>query len=139
MIFFDEADALFGKRSDVKDAHDRYANVEIDYLLQKLEEHREIVILASNLAQNIDAAFARRMHFRIEFEFPDKKNRLEIWKNIFPKDAPLDKNIDFEFMSKFEVSGGNIKNIALAAAFLAAEEDSKILMKHLISATKKEF
>ncbi|MDH3278467.1 MAG: AAA family ATPase [Nitrosopumilus sp.] len=139
ILFFDEADALFGKRSEVKDAHDKYANVEIDYLLQKLEEHREIVILASNLAQNIDAAFARRIHFRIEFEFPDKKSRLGIWKSIFPEDTPLDKNIDFEFMSKFDVAGGNIKNIALAAAFLAADEGSKILMNHLITATKKEF
>jgi len=139
VLFFDEADALFGKRSEVKDAHDRYANVEIDYLLQKLEEHREIVILASNLAQNVDAAFARRMHFRVEFEFPDKKNRLEIWEKVFPKKAPLDKNVDFEFISKFEMTGGNIKNIALDAAFMAAEEKSNILIKHLISATKKEF
>jgi len=139
ILFFDEADALFGKRSEVKDAHDRYANVEIDYLLQKLEEHKEIVILASNLSQNIDSAFARRMHFRVEFEFPDKQSRSEMWKNIFPKDAPLDKNIDFEFMSKFEVAGGNIKNIALTAAFLAADEGKEISMKHLIIATKKEY
>jgi len=139
VLFFDEADALFGKRSEVKDAHDRYANVEIDYLLQKLEEHREIIILASNLAQNIDTAFARRMHFRIEFEFPNKKSRLEIWKNIFPKNTPLEKNIDFEYISKFEITGGNIKNVALAAAFMAADKNTEISMKHLIFAVKKEF
>lgn len=141
ILFFDEADALFGKRSEVKDAHDRYANIEINYLLQKLEEHKEIVILASNMASNIDDAFVRRMNFRIEFPFPDEKNRLLIWKNIFPKNAPLDSNIDFDLLAKqFQISGGIIKNVAVLAAFFAAESESKyITTKDLIKAIVREF
>lgn len=141
ILFFDEADAIFGKRSEVQDAHDRYANVEINYLLQKLEEHKEIVILASNFPKNIDHAFIRRMHFWIEFSFPDEQNRLEIWKKVFPDKAKLDNDdIDFKFLAKkFNITGGNIKNIALASAFLAASESSSIKMKHLILAAKREF
>ena len=101
MIFFDEADAIFGKRTEIKDAHDRYANVEVSYLLQKLEEHDEIVILASNLKHNIDDAFIRRMHFIVEFPFPNEKERLEIWKNVFPEPSSyLNKDsVDFEFLA----------------------------------------
>jgi SpoVK/Ycf46/Vps4 family AAA+-type ATPase len=145
ILFFDEADALFGKRSEVKDAHDRYANIEINYLLQKLEEHREIVILASNLAKNIDDAFVRRMHFWIEFPFPDEKSRLKIWQNIFPNAAPLGADVDFDYLARqFHVSGGIIKNIALNAAFLAAAaEDSElksvITMNQIVKAIKREF
>ena len=141
IIFFDEADAIFGKRTEIKDAHDRYANVEVSYLLQKLEEHDEIVILASNLKHNIDEAFIRRMHFIVEFPFPDEKERLEIWKNVFPKPYSYLKkdDIDFEFLAgQFKTSGAMIKSIALSAAFLAASESSKIEMKHLIRATKRE-
>src|SRR4029077_18919336 len=89
ILFFDEADALFGKRSEVKDAHDRYANIEINYLLQQLEEYEGVVILASNMSKNIDSAFLRRMHFCVEFPFPDESLRAHIWHGIFPPQAPL--------------------------------------------------
>ncbi len=140
ILFFDEADALFGKRSEVKDSHDRYANIETGYLLQKMEEYEGIVILASNLRKNIDEAFTRRMHFTIEFPFPDEKHRYGIWQNIFPEETPIDLALDFQFLAKnFKISGGNIKNIALHAAFLAAENSGKIHIEHLIRAAKREF
>ena len=139
VLFFDEADALFGKRSEVKDAHDRYANIEIGYLLQKMEEHEGIVILATNLGKNLDDAFVRRMNFIVEFPFPTETNRLAIWKQIFPKQTPLDPQIDFEFLSKLQLSGGNIKNIALVSAFFAAEHSGIVKMEHVVRATKREF
>lgn len=140
ILFFDEADALFGKRSEVKDAHDRYANIEINYLLQQVEEYEGVIILATNLSKNIDAAFLRRMHFCIEFPFPDESHRAHIWRGIFPPQAPLSSDIDFEFLSrKFKIAGGNIKNVALAAAFRAAEADTAIRMEHLILALKREY
>ncbi len=138
VLFFDEADALFGKRSEVKDAHDRYANIEINYLLQKMEEHEGIVVLASNMQKNMDEAFIRRMNFIVEFPFPNDAYRLEIWKKIFPKMAPLGK-IDFESLSKLQISGGNIKNITLTAAFLAAEDGGNVEMAHLVKAAKREY
>ncbi|HYN44619.1 MAG TPA: ATP-binding protein [Candidatus Limnocylindrales bacterium] len=254
ILFFDEADALFGKRSEVRDSHDRYANIEINYLLQKIEEHEGIVILASNFRVNIDEAFMRRMNFAIEFSLPDEEMREKIWRNIFPEKTPVStllfhksdfkdpasmraklinkndplsaylekqlspymlellkkydsisadvfkenlgrdlnrlisgpslfdekrfeevvlaertrmlikqnpegderihlnrllleeaypheitKGIDFGFLAKFKITGGNIKNIALSAAFLAASEESDIKMEHIIRATKREF
>ena len=140
ILFFDEADALFGKRSEVKDAHDRYANIEINYLLQQVEEYEGVIILATNLSKNIDAAFQRRIHFCVEFPFPDENNRAHIWRGIFPSQAPLGSDIDLEFLSrKFKIAGGNIKNVALAAAFLAAEAGSPIKMEHLILALKREY
>jgi SpoVK/Ycf46/Vps4 family AAA+-type ATPase len=142
ILCFDEADAIFGKRSDVKDAQDRYANIEINFLLQKLEEHKEIVILTSNLAKNIDDAFLRRMHFWIEFSPPDVESRFKIWKNMFPDKAPLDTNtVDFNFLAKqFQITGGIIKNIVISSAFLAKELGSiKISMEHIIKALKREF
>jgi SpoVK/Ycf46/Vps4 family AAA+-type ATPase len=140
ILFFDEADALFGKRSEVKDSHDRYANIEINYLLQKMEEHEGIVILASNFRKNIDDAFTRRMHFTVDFPFPDEKYRLKIWQNIFPKETPKSEEIEFEFLAKqFKISGGNIKNIALHAAFLAAGNSKKVDMAHIIQGTKREY
>jgi SpoVK/Ycf46/Vps4 family AAA+-type ATPase len=140
ILFFDECDAIFGKRSEIKDSHDRYANLEINYLLQKLEEHKEIVILASNLAQNIDDAFTRRMQFWVDFPFPGERSRFEIWKNIFPKTAPLSEDVDFDFLAKqFSISGGVIKNIAINSAFFAAEESGVISMKHIVIALKREF
>ncbi len=124
VLFFDEADALFGKRSEVKDAHDRYANIEINYLLQKMEEHKGIVILATNFRKNIDEAFTRRMHFLLDFPFPDEEYRLDIWRKVFPAETPRSLDVDYEFLArKFIISGGSIKNIALNAAFLAADED----------------
>jgi len=140
ILFFDEADALFGKRSEVKDSHDRYANIEINYLLQKMEEHEGIVVLASNLQRNIDDAFARRMHFSVYFPFPEKEYRLSIWQNVFPAETPVSDDIDFEFLAaSFRLSGGNIKNIALSAAFLAADTSDCVTVKHIILATKREY
>ncbi|MCX9074678.1 MAG: ATP-binding protein [Candidatus Methanoperedens sp.] len=139
ILFFDEADALFGKRSEVKDSHDRYANIEINYLLQKMEEHEGIVILASNFKTNIDEAFMRRMHFVMEFPFPEEDLREKIWRNIFPKATPVGEDVDYSFLSKFKITGGNIKNIALSAAFLAAGDSGIVKMEHIIRATKREF
>jgi DNA polymerase III delta prime subunit len=140
ILFFDEADALFGKRSEVKDAHDRYANIEINYLLQKMEEHESVIILSSNFGKNIDDAFLRRMQFTVEFPFPDKKCREIIWRKIYPEKTPLSGELNFRFLSKkINVSGGNIKNIALASAFLAAEESSEIKMRHILKAARREY
>ncbi len=140
ILFFDEADAIFGKRSEVRDSHDRYANIEIAYLLQKMEEYDGIVILATNLRKNLDEAFARRMHFSVEFPLPEEADRLRIWQRVFPKAAPVSEEVDFSFMARqFKVTGGNIKNIALSAAFLAADDGGTINIEHLIRATKREY
>jgi SpoVK/Ycf46/Vps4 family AAA+-type ATPase len=138
-LFFDEADALFGKRSEAKDAHDRYANIEVAYLLQKMEEFEGIVILATNFRKNMDDAFTRRMHHIVEFPFPDAEYRERIWRALIPPDAPVADDVDFGFLSRqFELAGGNIRNVVLAAAFLAAEESSPIRMEHFILATSRE-
>jgi AAA+ superfamily predicted ATPase len=140
ILFFDEADALFGKRSEVKDAHDRYANIEINYLLMQMEEHAGIVILATNLQKNLDEAFLRRLHCAVEFPFPDEEHRQRLWQSVFPAAAPLGADIDFAFLARrLKLSGGNIKNIAINAAFLAAENAGTIGMEHVILATKREF
>ncbi len=139
ILLFDEADALFGKRSEVKDAHDRYANVETAYLLQKMEEFDGIVILTTNFRNNIDDAFARRMHHIVEFPFPDAANRWRIWKGLIPDGAPVADDADFGFLARqFELSGGGIRNAMVGAAFLAAEESSAIGMSHLIVSTARE-
>ena len=140
ILFFDEADALFGKRSEVKDAHDRYANVEIGYLLQRMEEYDGIVILATNLNQNIDEAFLRRLHFNVNFPFPDREQRKLIWQGIFPAAAPVDRELDYDFLAeKFVLAGGNIKNIALNAAFYAAHASGSIGIKDIMLAAKREY
>ncbi len=140
ILFFDEADALFGKRSEVRDSHDRYANIEISYLLQKMDEYDGVVILATNLRKNMDDAFARRLHFSVEFPLPDAADRYRIWESIFPSEAPLAEDIDLHFMAEqFKITGGNIKNIALGAAFLAAEDGGRINIGNLIRATKREY
>lgn len=141
ILLFDEADAIFGKRSEVKDARDRYANIEIGYLLQKMEEYEGIAILTTNLGNNIDDAFIRRLSFIIGFPFPKETERLQIWQKIFPASTPCSVDLDLEFMAhRFEIAGGNIRNIALAAAFLAAARDEKeIGMSHLIRATRREY
>ncbi len=139
ILFFDEADALFGKRSEVKDAHDRYANLEVAYLLQKMEEHEGIVILATNLRKNLDDAFTRRIQYIVEFPFPGIEDRERIWRGIMPAQAPLADDVDFGFLARqFELAGGNIRNVALAAAFLGAEEDCPIRMEHFVVATARE-
>jgi SpoVK/Ycf46/Vps4 family AAA+-type ATPase len=139
VLFFDEADALFGKRTEVKDAHDHYANVEVAYLLQKMEEYEGIVILATNYRKNMDDAFTRRMHHIVEFPFPDPEYRERIWTTLLPPEAPLDSGVDFRFLARqFELAGGNIRNIILAAAFFAAEENSPMRMEHFILGTSRE-
>jgi AAA+ superfamily predicted ATPase len=135
VLFFDEADALFGKRSEVKDAHDRYANIEVAYLLQKLEEHDGAVILATNLSKNIDEAFARRMQYVVRFPLPGAAERERIWRGMFPPAAPVDAALDFAFVAtQFAFTGGDIKNIALDAAFRAAADQGIITMAHLLRA-----
>jgi len=139
ILFFDEADALLGKRSAVKDAHDRYANTEIAYLLQKMEEYEGIAILATNLRQNMDEAFTRRMRFIVEFPFPEEEDRLRIWNTVWPKEVPLAQDVDLQGLAgQFRLSGGSIRNVALAAAFLAAERNEPVAMRHLMLATKRE-
>jgi SpoVK/Ycf46/Vps4 family AAA+-type ATPase len=140
ILFFDEADALFGKRSEVRDAHDRYANIEIAYLLQKMEQYDGLAILASNLRQNMDEAFLRRLQFIVEFPFPDETQRYRIWQVHFPPEVPKDKAIDYNFLARqFRLSGGNIKNIVLQAAFLGAANGGQIDMDQLIRATWREY
>jgi DNA polymerase III delta prime subunit len=139
ILFFDEADALFGKRSEVKDAHDRYANIEVGYLLQKMEEHEGVAILATNLSHHIDDAFLRRMNFVVEFPFPDLEHRKRIWQVVFPEEAPLSKQVDFELLAReIKLAGGNIKNIAIGAAFYAAANGGKIGVAHLWQAARRE-
>ena len=147
ILFFDEADALFGKRSEVQDAHDRYANIETSYLLQKMEEYSGIVILATNFKRNMDNAFVRRLHFCVDFPLPNSEERLQIWKNIWPDKVPLNSEIDFSKLAKnLEITGANIRNIVLAAAFKAIEEaDSyskdniQIDISHLMHSSRLEF
>jgi hypothetical protein len=140
ILFFDEADAIFGKRSEVKDAHDRYANIEVGYLLQKMEEYDGVVILATNLRKNLDDAFLRRLHLAIEFPFPEEPDRLRIWGKVFPPAAPLAEDVDLAACARqFKLAGGNIRNVALLAAFLAADEGDQIRMVHLIRAVKREY
>jgi SpoVK/Ycf46/Vps4 family AAA+-type ATPase len=140
ILFFDEADALFGKRSEVRDSHDRYANLEISYLLQKMEQYDGITILATNLRQNLDEAFVRRLAFHVHFPFPDEADRLRIWRGIWPAAAPLGADVELDFLARqFKLSGGNIKNVALAASFLAAADGGHISMAHLFHATRREY
>lgn len=140
ILFFDEADALFGKRSEVRDAHDRYANIEISYLLQKMEQHEGTTILATNLRQNLDDSFTRRLAFTIHFPFPDEASRRRIWKSIWPKEMPLAKDVSLDaFANQYKLSGGNIKNVALAAAFFAAEEGGILTPTHLMHAIQREY
>ncbi len=139
ILFFDEADALFGKRSETKDAHDKYANVQTSYLLQKIEEYEGIVILASNYLQNFDEAFKRRLKFIVDFTLPDAPRREQIWRSIIPVELPLDEEIDFEFLARsYELSGSSIKNIAVAASFLAAQDGTGVSMAHLLLSTQRE-
>ena len=140
ILFFDEADALFGKRSEVKDSHDRYANIEVNFLLQKMEEHEGIVILATNLSKNLDDAFLRRLQFTVLFPFPEREERLEIWRRVFPSEAPLAVDVDLEFLARrLKIAGGNIKNIALGAAFLARAEHGAIGMRQIMLSAKREY
>lgn len=138
ILFFDEADALFGKRSEVKDSHDRYANIEINYLLQRIESYTGLAILATNLKNSLDQAFMRRLRFIINFPFPGVKERSLIWQKAFPPETPV-QDLDFNRLSKLNLTGGSIHNIALTAAFLAAHADTPVTMQIILSATRTEF
>lgn len=140
ILFIDEADALLGKRSEVKDAHDRYANVEIAYLLQRMEDHDGVVIVATNLANNIDPAFARRMQYVVQFPMPDIPSRERLWRTMFPPATPLSDALDFGFLARqFELAGGDIRNIALDAAFRAAHDERPVSMVHLLTALVQQY
>ena len=138
ILFFDEADALFGKRSEVKDSHDRYANIEINYLLQRMEAYRGLAILATNMKSALDQAFLRRLRFVVNFPFPAVAQRKVIWQKVFPASLPKD-TLDFDRLARLNMTGGNIHNIALNAAFLAARAGSPVSMSHVLEAARAEF
>jgi hypothetical protein len=138
VLLFDEADALFGKRSDVKDSHDRYANIEISYLLQRMESYRGLAILTTNMKNALDEAFLRRLRFIVQFPFPDAAHRAEIWRRAYPVQTPV-VGLDFSRLARLNVAGGHIRNIALHAAFFAAAEEEPVSMAHLLRAARCEF
>ncbi len=138
VLLFDEADAIFGKRSEVKDSHDRYANLEISYLLQRMEAYRGLAILTTNMKHALDEAFLRRLRFIVQFQFPGVAERRRIWERVFPEVAPLG-NLDFAMIAKLNVPGGMIRNIATHAAFLAADERTEIGMRHIKNAAQVEY
>jgi MoxR-like ATPase len=138
ILFFDEADALFGKRTEVKDSHDRYANIEIDYLLQRMEDYRGLAILATNMKSHLDPAFLRRLRFVVDIPAPDVSVRREIWRRAFPPAAPTEQ-LDIDVLARMDITGGNIRNIAVNAAFLAAEAGSPIRMEHVLHAARREY
>jgi ATPase family associated with various cellular activities (AAA) len=138
ILLFDEADALFGKRSEVKDSHDRYANLEISYLLQRMEQYSGLAILTTNIKSALDTAFLRRIRFVVQFPFPDPVQREEIWRRVYPKNAPTD-GLDYAKLAQLNVSGGSIRNIALSSAFLAADDDAPIQMHHVLQAAHAEY
>lgn len=138
ILFFDEADALFGKRSEVKDSHDRYANIEINYLLQRIEAYRGLAILATNLRSALDTAFLRRLRFVVTFPFPGIAERKRIWQKVFPPDVPLD-TLDFDHLARLELTGGSTHNVALNAAFMAAHAGSNVTMTLVLNAARAEF
>ena len=139
ILLFDETDSIFAKRTEVKDSHDRNANLETSYLLQKMEEHTGITILTTNFLENIDKAFFRRINYVVHFAFPNAAARKEIWQKMFTKEVPIAKDVDFNFIARqFELSGGSIKNACLTAAFMAASENSEITMKHMIKSIEYE-
>jgi hypothetical protein len=138
ILLFDEADALFGKRSEVKDSHDRYANIEVSYLLQRMEAYRGLAILTSNLKDALDTAFLRRLRFVVQFPFPDATQRAAIWRRMFPPGTPVE-GLDVTALARLNVAGGNIRNIALNAAFRAAEADEPVRMAHLLDAARSEY
>ncbi|HKV11361.1 MAG TPA: ATP-binding protein [Thermoanaerobaculia bacterium] len=138
ILLFDEADALFGKRSEVKDSHDRHANIEVSYLLQRMEAYRGLAILTTNLKDSLDGAFLRRLRFIVEFPFPDLAQRAEIWRRVFPGEMPTD-GLDVEKLARVNLAGGSIRNVAVNAAFFAAAEGEPVRMKHLLAAVRGEY
>ncbi|TQV82728.1 ATP-binding protein [Exilibacterium tricleocarpae] len=139
ILFFDEADALFGKRSEVKDSHDRYANIEVNYLLQRMESYRGLAILATNMKASLDKAFMRRLRFIVDFPFPGMEERTEIWKKVFPPATPVDENFDCRRLAKLSLNGGNIHNVALNAAFMAAQKGCVVTMPLVLNAARIEY
>jgi SpoVK/Ycf46/Vps4 family AAA+-type ATPase len=140
VLFFDEADALFGKRSEVRDARDRYANIEVSYLLQRLESYDGLVVMATNFEKNIDEAFLRRIHVRVEFATPGPEERAAIWELNLPRGAPRGDDVDLTWLAeRFELTGAAIRNAAVAAAFAAAAEASPITMTALVRGVAKEY
>lgn len=137
LLLFDEADALFGKRGEVKDSHDRYANMEVGYLLQRMEAYQGLAILTTNLKSALDRAFQRRLRFIVEFPFPDVVQREAIWRRSFPAATPT-RDLNFSLLAQLKLPGGSIRNIALNAAFLAAEADEPVMMRHLLEAARIE-
>ena len=138
VLLFDESDALFGKRTEVRDSHDRYANIEVSYLLQRMETFEGLAILTTNLKNAIDSAFLRRIRFLVQFPFPDAAARAQIWRSVFPKETPT-SGLDWEKLGRLSVTGGNIRNIALHAAFFAASTDEPLSMGHVLEAARTEF
>jgi len=140
VLFFDEADALFGKRSEVKDARDRYANVEVAYLLQRMERFNGLVVLATNLRLNIDDAFARRLDVTVDFPKPDIAERLRLWVHLIGHKLPVDDTVDLSFLADhFELSGGNIRNAVVTAAYLAVDDGRSVGMVDLVRAVAREY
>ena len=140
VLFFDEADALFGKRSEVKDARDRYANVEVAYLLQRMERFNGLVVLATNLRLNIDDAFARRLDVTVDFPKPDVAERLRLWIHLMGRRLPVDDSVDLQFLAEaFELSGGNIRNAVVTAAYLAVDGGRPVGMADLVQAVSREY
>jgi AAA+ superfamily predicted ATPase len=139
ILFFDEADAIFGKRSEVKDAHDRYANIEVSYLLQRMESYDGVTILATNLRANLDEAFTRRLAFAVDFPFPDEQYRLRIWESLFPPGVPREEGLDLASLAKkHRLAGGAIRNIIVSASYLAASDGGKVGMRHLLHGARRE-
>jgi ATP-dependent 26S proteasome regulatory subunit len=139
ILFFDEADAIFGKRSEVKDAHDRYANIEISYLLQRMEAYDGVTILATNLRANLDDAFTRRLQFAVDFPFPEEEYRRRIWQTLFPPEVPREADLDFALLARrFKLAGGNIRNIIVSAAYLAASDGGRVTMNHMLHGARRE-
>jgi len=139
ILFFDEADALFGKRSEVRDSHDRYANVEISYLLQRMEAYDGVTILSTNLRSNLDEAFTRRLQFAVDFPFPEEADRLRIWQSLFPPEVPRAPELDLSMLAqRFKLAGGNIRNIIVSAAYLASANGGVVTMEHLLHGTRRE-
>ena len=138
VLLFDEADSIFGKRTDVKDSKDRHANTEVNYLLQRMEAYSGLAILTTNFPNNLDSAFLRRLRFVVPFPFPSATQRREIWRRVFPPDTPI-KDLKFDKLAQLNVAGGNIRIIALNAAFLAADAGESVQMKHILQATQTEY
>jgi SpoVK/Ycf46/Vps4 family AAA+-type ATPase len=138
ILFFDEADALFGRRSEVRDSHDRYANIEINYLLQRIESFQGLSILATNMKSGLDETFMHRLRLIVDFPFPEFAERLKIWQKIFPVETPVDRALDYQHLAEFKLTGGSIYQVALNAAFMAAQEGDLVTMPLVLNAAQIE-